>query len=159
MAASRAASTRWPGLTTRVPPAVREGATARCAGDAAAVGGVVLLMLAYSPTPVSMKFPLLVLGAAGLIAAGPLLTSLLSEVTPPQIRGSVFSVNGFCRLAVSALTPLAIGLVADRVTFVDRDVPVAVVDDQDVRDRADRYECEGGRILPGDEDDEGDEGS
>jgi len=114
--------------------------------------GIVLLMLAYSPTPVGVKFPLLMLGAAGLVAAGPILTSLISEVTPPKIRGSVFSINTFCRLALSALAPLLIGLIADQVTFVDIDVPVAIVEDQAVEDRADRYECEDGKIILEDDD-------
>ena len=114
--------------------------------------GIALLMLAYSPTPVSLKFPMLVFGAAGLVAAGPILTALISEVTPPAIRGSVFSVNTFCRLALSALAPLAIGFVADQVTFVDRDVPIAVVEDQAIEDRADRYECDEGRVVLEDDD-------
>ena len=118
--------------------------------------GVALLMLAYSPTPVSLKFPFLVFGAAGLVAAGPILASLISEVTPANIRGSVFSANAFCRLVLSALTPLAIGFIADQVTFVDRDVPVAIVDDQAIEDRADRYECVDGRVLLGDDADDDD---
>lgn len=109
--------------------------------------GIVLLMLAYSPTPVSLKFPLLMLGAAGLVAAGPILAALISEVTPPNIRGSVFSINTFCRLALSALAPLAIGFIADQVVFVDQDVPVAIVEDQAVEDRAGRYECADGKII------------
>ena len=64
----------------------------------------------------------------------------------------MFSVNTFCRLALSALAPLAIGFVADQVVFVDRDVPIAIVDDQAVEDRADRYECEDGRIILEDDD-------
>ncbi len=112
--------------------------------------GILLLMLAYSPTPVSLKFPFLVFGAAGLVAAGPILVSLISEVTPARIRGSVFSVNAFFRLLLSALTPLAIGFIADQITFTDRDVPVAIVDDQAVEDRADRYECIDGRVKLGD---------
>ncbi len=112
--------------------------------------GIALLMLAYSPTPVSLKFPFLVFGAAGLVAAGPILVSLVSEVTPAKIRGSVFSVNAFFRLLLSALTPLAIGFIADQITFTDRDVPVAIVDDQAVEDRADRYECIDGRVKLGD---------
>lgn len=118
--------------------------------------GVILLMFAYSPTPVSMKFPLLVFGAAGLVAAGPIIASLISEVTPGSIRGTVFSVNSFCRLSLSALTPLGIGLIADQVTFVDRDVPIAVVDEQAVEDRADRYECEDGTIVVGEDGDDDD---
>ncbi len=118
--------------------------------------GVALLILAYGPTPVSLKFPLLMLGAAGLVAAGPILASIISEVTPAHIRGSVFSVNSFCRLLLSALTPLAIGFIADQVTFVDRDVPVAIVDDQAVEDRADRYECIDGRVKLGDTADDDD---
>jgi len=117
-----------------------------------AFGGIVLLMLAYSPTPTALKFPLLMLGAAGLVASGPILAALISEVTPATIRGSVFSVNTFCRLTLSALAPLAIGFVADQVVFVDRDVPVAIVDDQAVEDRADRYECEDGKIILEDDD-------
>ena len=66
------------------------------------VFGVSLLMLAYSPTPVSLKFPFLVLGAAGLVAAGPILASLISEVSPARVRGSVYSVNTFCRLGCRA---------------------------------------------------------
>lgn len=118
--------------------------------------GVALLILAYLPTPVSLKFPFLVLGAAGLVAAGPILTAIISEVTPADIRGSVFSVNAFCRLMLSALAPLAIGFVADQVTFVDRDVPVAIVDDQTVEDRADRYECVDGGVKLGDDADDDD---
>jgi len=125
----------------------------------AAIGsgsGIVLLMLAYSPTPVSLKFPFLMLGAAGLVAAGPILTALISEVTPASRRGSVFSVNSFARLMLSALTPLAIGLVADQVVFVDSNVPLAIVEDQAVKDREDRYECtdEGTVTLGEDADDE-----
>lgn len=111
----------------------------------AAVGsfsGIVLLMLAYAPTPVSLKFPFLLFGAAGLVAAGPILTALISEVTPAQIRGSVFSLNSFCRLALSALAPLAIGFIANQVVFVDQNVPIAIVEDQAIEDRADRYECD-----------------
>lgn len=115
-----------------------------------AVAGIALLMLAYSPTPVSLKFPFLVFGAAGLVASGPILVSLISEVTPSEIRGSVFSVNAFFRLVLSALTPLAIGFISDQIDFVDRDVPVAIVDDQAVEDRADRYECIDGRVKLGD---------
>ncbi len=126
----------------------------------AAIGsgsGIVLLMLAYSPTPVSLKFPFLVLGAAGLVAAGPILTALISEVTPSRRRGSVFSVNSFARLVLSALTPLAIGFVADQVVFVDRNVPLAIVDDQAVEDREDRYECtDEGRVTLGDDADDED---
>ena len=114
------------------------------------LSGIALLMLAYSPTPVSLKFPFLVFGAAGLVASGPILTSLISEVTPAEVRGSVFSVNAFFRLLLSALTPLAIGFIADQIDFVDRDVPIAIVDDQGVRDRADRYECIDGRVMLGD---------
>ena len=122
-----------------------------------AVFGVALLMLAYSPTPVSLKFPLLLLlGAAGLVAAGPILASLISEVSPARVRGSVFSVNAFGRLALSAVAPLAIGFISDQVTFVDRDVPVAIVDDQAIEDRADRYECVDGRVLLGDQADDDD---
>lgn len=119
--------------------------------------GVLLLILAYSPTPVSLKFPFLLFGAAGLVAAGPILAALISEVTPPRIRGSVFSINSFCRLALSALTPLVIGYIADQVTFVDRNVPVAIVADEAVEDRADRYECtDEGRVLLGDNADDDD---
>jgi branched-chain amino acid transport system permease protein len=117
-----------------------------------ALGGIILLMLAYSPTPVGMKFPLLMLGAAGLVASGPILAALISEVTPASIRGSVFSVNTFCRLSLSALAPLAIGFVADQVVFVDQDVPIAIVADEAVEDRADRYECEEGKIILEDDD-------
>ena len=119
---------------------------------AGAFGGFVLLMLAYSATPFGLNFTLVMLGAAGLVASGPILAALISEVTPASIRGSVFSVNTFCRLALSALAPLAIGFVADQVVFVDRDVPVAIVEDQAVVDRADRYECEDGRIVLEDDD-------
>ena len=117
-----------------------------------AFGGTALLMLAYTPTPVGLKFPLLLLGAAGLVAAGPILAALISEVTPATIRGSVFSVNAFSRLALSALAPLAIGFIADQVVYVDQDVPVAIVEDQAVEDRADRYECEDGKIILEDDD-------
>ncbi len=120
-----------------------------------ALSGIALLMLAYSPTPVSLKFPFLVLGAAGLVAAGPILTALISEVTPAEIRGSVFSVNAFFRLLLSALTPLAIGFVADQIEFTDRNVPVAIVDDQGV-DRSERYECVDGRVKLGDTADDDD---
>lgn len=112
-----------------------------------AFGGIALLMSAYAPTPLGLKFPLLLLGAAGLVAAIPILNSLISEVTPATIRGSVFSVNTFARLALSACAPLLIGFVADQVVFVDRDVPVAIADDQAIQDRASRYECEEGRIV------------
>ena len=115
--------------------------------------GIALLMLAYSPTPVSLKFPLLLLGAAGLVAAGPILNALISEITPSRIRGSVFSLNSFCRLGLSALAPLAIGYVADQVVFLDTNVPVAIVADEAVEDRADRYECdEDGRVILDDDD-------
>lgn len=118
--------------------------------------GILLLILAYSPTPVSLKFFFLVFGAAGLVAAGPILTSLISEVAPANIRGSVFSVNSFSRLLLSALTPLAVGFIADQVTFTDRDVPVAIVDDQAVEDRADRYECIDDRVRLADTADDDD---
>ena len=54
------------------------------------------------------------------------------------------------------MAPLAIGYIADQVTFVDRDVPVAIVDDQAIEDRADRYECVDGRVLLGDDADDDD---
>jgi len=115
--------------------------------------GIPMLMLAYSPTPVSLKFPFLVFGAGGLIAAGPILGSLISEVTPPHIRSSVFSLNSFFRLALSAVAPLLIGYIADQVIFVAENTPVAIVADEAVEDRADRYECDDrGRVIL-DEDD------
>jgi len=112
-----------------------------------------MLMLAYSPTPVSLKFPCLVLGAGGLIAAGPILGALISEVTPAHIRSSVFSLNSFFRLALSAIAPLLIGYIADQVVFVDENVPVAIVANEAVEDRADRYECDERNKVILDEDD------
>jgi len=115
--------------------------------------GIAMLMLAYSPTPVSLKFPLLLFGAAGLIAAGPILAALISEVTPAHIRSSVFSVNSFFRLGLAACAPLLIGYIADQVVFIDEDVPVAIVADEAVEDRADRYECDDrGRVILDDDD-------
>lgn len=115
--------------------------------------GIAMLMLAYSPTPVSLKFPCLVLGAAGLIAAGPILGALISEVTPAHIRSSVFSLNSFFRLALAAIAPLMIGYIADQVVFVDENVPVAIVADEAVEDRADRYECDERNKVVLDDDD------
>jgi len=115
--------------------------------------GIAMLMLAYSPTPVSLKFPCLVLGAGGLIAAGPILGALISEVTPAHIRSSVFSLNSFFRLGLAAVAPLLIGYIADQVVFVDENVPVAVVADEAVEDRADRYECdERNKVILDDDD-------
>jgi MFS family permease len=76
-------------------------------------GGAVM-MTTFLPVPLWYRIPVQVISVALIVTGLPALTTMTAEVVPAAIRGIAFSVEGFLAGLASALSPLAIGLLADQ---------------------------------------------
>ena len=94
-----------------------EGAPMLVAGAAQFAGGV-LLWVTFLPAPLWFRMPVQVLGVACIVAGGPALAAMVSEVVPAVIRGTAYSVTAFLASIAGALSPLLLGIIADQFEVV-----------------------------------------
>jgi MFS family permease len=90
-----------------------EGAPMLVAGVSQFAAGVVLAFT-YLHVPLALRIPGQVVGVMLIIAAFPALAAMTSEVVPAAHRGVAFSLTGFLSALASAISPLLIGVLADR---------------------------------------------
>ena len=76
--------------------------------------GAALIMTTFLPVPLWYRLPGQLVSVALIVAGLPALTAMTSEVVSPAIRGIAFSVEGFLAAVATALSPLAIGVLADQ---------------------------------------------
>lgn len=118
--------------------------------------GALLLLLVFVPLPLAIKPLFLALGMGSILAGAPPLAAEVSEVVPAASRGSAYAAQVTSRLAFAAALPFLVGIIADQVDHVVRDVPVAQSSDdfeqQFLEDREDRFECVDGVVEPVDPD-------
>jgi MFS family permease len=89
------------------------GAPMRLAGTTQFASGLILAAT-FLHEPIFVRLIGQVIGVALLVAAFPALTAMASEVVPPAIRGTAFALTGFLAALASSLSPLLIGVIADR---------------------------------------------
>ena len=85
----------------------------RLAGTTQFASGVILAAT-FLHEPIAVRLVGQVVGVALLVAAFPALTAMATEVVPAQIRGTAFALSGFLAALASSLSPLLIGVIADR---------------------------------------------
>jgi MFS family permease len=85
----------------------------RLAGTTQFASGVILAAT-FLHEPIVVRLLGQVVGVALLVAAFPALTAMATEVVPPAIRGTAFALSGFLAALASSLSPLLIGILADR---------------------------------------------
>jgi MFS family permease len=61
-----------------------------------------------------VRLPLQLVAVALIVGGLVAIPVMITEVVPAAVRGITFSITGFLSSVVSALSPLAIGFVADR---------------------------------------------
>jgi len=98
------------------------GAPMRLAGTTQFASGVILAAT-FLHEPIFLRLIGQVIGVALLVAAFPALTAMATEVVPPAIRGTAFALTGFLAALASSLSPLLIGLIADRFPIQVRGQP------------------------------------
>jgi MFS family permease len=76
--------------------------------------GAALLMPTFLPLPLYVRLPLQLVAVALIVGGLVAIPVMITEVVPAAVRGITFSITGFLSSVVSALSPLAIGFVADR---------------------------------------------
>jgi MFS family permease len=76
--------------------------------------GAALLMPTFLPMPLYVRLPLQFIAVALIVGGLVAIPVMITEVVPATVRGITFSITGFLSSVVSALSPLAIGFVADR---------------------------------------------
>jgi MFS family permease len=89
------------------------GAPMRLAGTTQFASGLILAAT-FLHEPIFVRLIGQVIGVGLLVAAFPALTAMASEVVPPAIRGTAFALTGFLAALASSLSPLLIGVIADR---------------------------------------------
>lgn len=89
------------------------GAPMRLAGITQSIAGVVLAA-SFLHEPLVVRLPVQLIGVAFVVAAFPALSAKTSQVVQPQVRGTAFALSGFLAALASAISPLLIGVIADR---------------------------------------------
>jgi MFS family permease len=80
--------------------------------------GAVALMIVFLDVPIAVRLIFSVIGVAFIVAGFPALSATIADVVPSRVRGLAFSITGFFAALTSALSPLAIGFIADRFDYV-----------------------------------------
>lgn len=78
-------------------------------------GGGAALMTTFLPMPLWYRMPVQAVGVALIVAGGPALATMISEVVSPTIRGTAYSVTAFLGAIVGAVSPLLLGVIADQM--------------------------------------------
>jgi MFS family permease len=89
----------------------------RLAGITQLIAGVILAAT-FLHEPLIVRLPGQLLGVAFVVAAFPALSAMTSEIVQPQVRGTAFALSGFLAALASAISPLLIGVIADRFPIV-----------------------------------------
>ena len=76
--------------------------------------GAALLMPTFLPTPIWFRMPVQVVAVAFILGGLPGLSTMISEVVSPQLRGITFSITGFLGAVVGAGSPPLVGFLADQ---------------------------------------------
>jgi len=95
----------------------RSGAAMRLAATTQCIGGVALV-IAFLDVPLVVRVTMSFAGTAFVVAGFPALNAMTAEIVPASRRGMAFSVTGFFTAMAGAVSPLMIGLIADRFDFV-----------------------------------------
>ena len=82
-----------------------------------AIGGVALLIV-FLDVPLLVRIVMSLVGTAFIVSGFPALNALTADLVPASLRGMAFSVTGFFTALAGAISPLLIGLLADRFDFV-----------------------------------------
>ena len=80
----------------------------------AQAAGAIIFVPTFLPTPIWFRMPVQVLGVACILGGLPGLSTMISEVVPPSLRGITFSLTGFLGAVVGAGSPFLIGFLADQ---------------------------------------------
>ena len=78
------------------------------------LAGSVLIMPSFLPVPVWARIPLQIPAIALIVCGLPALSTMITEVVPATMRGTAFSITGFFSAVAGAVSPLIIGIIADR---------------------------------------------
>ncbi|MDZ7675104.1 MAG: MFS transporter [Acidimicrobiales bacterium] len=89
------------------------GAPMLVAGVSQAVGAL-LLMPTFLPVPLWFRMPVQVLAVACILGGLPGLSTMISEVVRPTLRGIAFSLTAFFGACVGAGSPALVGFLADQ---------------------------------------------
>jgi MFS family permease len=85
--------------------------------------GAALLMPTFLDIPIALRIPVQGVAVAFIVGGLVAIPVMISEVVPAAVRGISFSVTGFLSAIAGAVSPLLIGVIADRFEFVvDGDV-------------------------------------
>ena len=93
------------------------GSPMRLAGVTQLIAGVILAAT-FLHQPLWIRLPAQLVGVAFVVAAFPALSAMTSQVVLPQVRGTAFALSGFLAALASAISPLLIGLIADRFPII-----------------------------------------
>ncbi|MGH9273538.1 MAG: MFS transporter, partial [Acidimicrobiales bacterium] len=107
-------------LAGRVVDRVRdryEGAPMLLAGVCQGIGAV-LLMPTFLDVPIALRMPVQGLAVAFIVGGLVAIPVMITEVVPAEVRGISFSVTGFLSAVAGAVSPLLIGVIADRFDYV-----------------------------------------
>ncbi len=85
----------------------------RVAGITQLIAGVILAAT-FLHEPLIVRLPGQLIGVAFVVAAFPALSAMTSEIVQPRVRGTAFALSGFLGALASAISPLLIGVIADR---------------------------------------------
>jgi MFS family permease len=94
-----------------------EGAPMLLAGVCQLVGAA-LLMPTFLDIPLWLRIPVQGLAVAFIVGGLVAIPVMITEVVPATVRGIAFSVTSFLSAVAGALSPLAIGLLADQFELV-----------------------------------------
>lgn len=94
-----------------------EGAPMLVAGVCQFVGAI-LLLVTFLDVPLWLRMPLQGVAVAFIVGGLVAIPVMIAEVVPAGIRGIAFSVSGFLSAVAGALSPLLIGVIADRFDYV-----------------------------------------
>ncbi len=93
------------------------GGAMQLAAITQAIGGVALLIV-FLDVPLLVRIVMSLVGTAFIVSGFPALNALTADLVPASLRGMAFSVTGFFTALASAISPLLIGVLADRFDFV-----------------------------------------
>ncbi len=80
--------------------------------------GASLLLVTFLDVPLWLRMPVQAVAVAFIVGGLVAIPVMIAEVVPAGIRGIAFSVSGFLSAVAGALSPLLIGVIADRFDYV-----------------------------------------
>jgi MFS family permease len=90
------------------------------------LAGSILLFLTFLPVPLWFRLPGQTLAVMCIVGGLLPLAVMVAEVVPATLRGAAFSLSFFLASVGGALSPLAVGAIADRFERVPEGSPLAV---------------------------------